>query len=297
MPVTKAAPRGFSLVELLVSLATGLFLLSGVMGIFSATLSSQGNVLKTTRLNQELRNIIDLISRDVRRAGYWGLAVATGQPEGSLTLSGTSGSITVTSSGTPFGTLGSGVIGRTLITDYGAATITAYTSASTVSATVTRNFSTTTINEGSWMLSNLFAESANDLTVSGSCIQYTYDRDGDSTVDADEKFAFRLNSGVVQMYPGSGTAPVCSTGVGTWEDLSSDSITITELTFSLADTECINLSAGGTDCGSTAPASGDVLTYIREVDIVLTGALANDSSVSRSLTETVRLRNDKMAVY
>ena len=289
--------RGFSLVELLVSLATGLFLLAGVMGIFSATLSSQGSVLKATRLNQELRNIMDLISRDVRRAGYWGFASATGQPEGTLTLSGTSGSITVTSSGTPFGALGSGVIGRTLMTDYGAATITAYTNPSTVSATVTHTFSSTTINEGGWMLSNLFTESANDLTASGSCIQYTYDRNGDSAIDANERFAFRLNSGVVQMYPGSGTAPVCASVAGTWEDLSSDSITITTLTFSAADTECINLSAGATDCGASTPASGDVLTYIREVDMTITGELASDSSVSRSLTETVRLRNDKIAVY
>ena len=66
--------RGFSLTELLVGLATSMFLLAGVLGMFSSTLSSQGANLKQTRLNQELRNMMNLMSRDIRRAGYWSLA-------------------------------------------------------------------------------------------------------------------------------------------------------------------------------------------------------------------------------
>lgn len=291
--------HGLSLTELLISLATSLFLLSGVVGMFSATLSSQGDSLKATRLNQELRNVMDLMSRDIRRAGYWGLAYATGQPAGNLTLSATTGNITVTSSDTPFAAIGAGLVGRELISSYGAATITGYTDASTVSATVTQTFSATGINEGEWMLSNLFSETANDVAISGdqTCIQYAYDSNGDSTVDANERFAFRLSGTTVQMYPGSGVAPDCSNGNGNWVDLSSDTVSIDTLTFSDAGSQCINLSDASSDCYAVTPTSGNVLVYIRQIDITLTGSLAATPAVTRTLQESVRLRNDRMAVY
>lgn len=297
MNTVRSQHHGFSLTELLVGLATSMFLLAGVLGMFSSTLASQGASLKQTRLNQELRNIMDLMSRDIRRAGFWDLAAFAAQPQGAITLSSTSGSITVTSSAAPFSGIGAGLVGRTLMSSYGAGTITAYTSASQITVNVTRTFSQTWINEGSWMISNLFTETANNLAISGdeTCVQYTYDRNGDSTVDANEKFAFRLHDGIVQMYAGSGTAPNCSSGAGSWSDLSSDTLNITALTFSPDDTTCINLNTAG-NCTSPAPSSGDVLLYQREVDITLTGTLANNASVSRTMVEAVRLRNDVITV-
>ena len=290
--------RGFSLTELLVGLATSMFLLAGVLGMFSSTLSSQGSNLKQTRLNQELRNMMDLMSRDIRRAGYWSLASYAAQPAGAITLSGTTGSITVTSNAAPFTNLNSAaLVGRTLLTGFGAGTITGRTNDSAISVTVTRTFSQTWINEGSWMISNLFSDSANNLTLSadGTCVQYAYDSAGDGTLSDNDKFAFRLSNGVVQMYPGSGTAPNCTAGTGTFTDLSSNTINITALTFSSADTTCINLNAVG-NCTSPAPTSGQVLLYQRELDITLTGALASDASVTRTMSESVRLRNDVITV-
>lgn len=299
MNTARSQHRGFSLTELLVGLATSMFLLAGVLGMFSSTLASQGASLKQTRLNQELRNIMDLMSRDIRRAGFWELAPYAAQPQGAITLSGTSGSITVTSSAAPFSGIGAGLVGRTLMSSYGAGTITAYNSGPPASITVnvTRPFSQSWINEGSWMISNLFTETANNLAISGdeTCVQYTYDRNGDSTVDANEKFAFRLHNGIVQMYAGSGTAPDCSSGAGSWSELSSDTLNITALTFSTDDTTCINLNTAG-NCTSPAPSSGDVLLYQREVDITLTGTLANNASVTRTMVEAVRLRNDVITV-
>ena len=281
------------------SLATGMFLLAGVIGIFSSTLTSQAEGLKATRLNQDLRNIMDLMARDVRRAGYWQLAYATGEPAGNLVLSGTSGSITVTNSRTSFSTLGSNLVGRTLISDFGAATITSYDSSTSISATVTRTFTRTNLNEGQWMISNLFSETANDVTLSadGTCLQYAYDRNGDSTVDANERFAFRKNGTAIEMYAGSGTAPNCSTGAGSWETVSGDTIEITGLTFSTSAAQCLNLSTGVTSCTTPTPTSGNVLLTLREVDITLTGRLAANTAVTRTLTENVRLRNDRITVY
>jgi type IV pilus assembly protein PilW len=237
------------------------------------------------------------MSRDIRRAGYWQLADDAGQPAGNLTLSGTTGAITVTSSATPF--LGSMVTDRTLITEYGAATITGYTNTSQITATVTRTFSTTTIDEGEWMISNLFTETANDLAISadGTCIQYRYDNNGDATMDDNEKFAFRVSSGVVQMYRSPGTEPNCTSGAGNWVDVTSDDISIDTLTFSNSGNKCINVMDDDSDCNSVTPSSGNVLMQIRQVDITLIGSLASSATTTRTLTESVRLRNDRISVY
>jgi type IV pilus assembly protein PilW len=65
---------GFSLVELMVALTLGLILLTGVVSIF---LSSKVTYLaneKTARLQESGRVALDLITHDVRSAGYLGCA-------------------------------------------------------------------------------------------------------------------------------------------------------------------------------------------------------------------------------
>jgi type II secretory pathway component PulJ len=296
---------GFSLVELLVSLATGLMLLAGVLGIFTATLDSQGNNLKMTRLNQELRTTMDLITRDLRRAGYWSLAADAMRPPGDLTPSGTSGNNkSFTSSETPFAPFGAGIVGLKLMSAYGAATIDTYVSGSEVQGDITTTFTAATaIPNSYWMIANPFTDPDTggdiDFSADDTCIQYTYDRNGDTAIDSNEKFGFRLNSGVVQMHTGGNID--CSVGTGTWSDVTSNSISITDLAFENGSTVCLNLSDSSSDCDSTsggyvAPAAGDLLLWIREVDITLSGQLASDASVARTLTETVRLRNDRLVV-
>ena len=80
----RAAPaqRGLSLVELMVGIALGLFLVAGASTLFVSQLTSGRRLLMEARLNQDLRATADLITRDLRRGGYWGNAlqgtVATG---------------------------------------------------------------------------------------------------------------------------------------------------------------------------------------------------------------------------
>jgi prepilin peptidase dependent protein B len=68
--------RGLSLVEMLVGVAVGMFLIAGAATLFVANLSSSRKMLVEARLNQDLRAAADLISRDIRRAGYWSNAIA-----------------------------------------------------------------------------------------------------------------------------------------------------------------------------------------------------------------------------
>jgi len=81
----RAAPRltrhvaqgGFSIVELLIALAIGLFLSAVGTTLLVSQLHESRSLLIEARLMQDLRTAADLVSRDLRRAGYWG-AAATG---------------------------------------------------------------------------------------------------------------------------------------------------------------------------------------------------------------------------
>jgi Tfp pilus assembly protein PilW len=192
-----SSQRGLSLIELMIGLAMGLFLVAGVIGIFSTTLSDQTANLKSTRLNQELRTALDVMVRDIRRAGYWSLATSAASPPGNLVPStGSAGAITlnvVDDDGTTaipaFTDFGTGNVTLAIIaagtsaTTTAAANITTVNSTSQASGTTTNAFGTTdTILEGSWMIANPFTSGTDDIRKPDSvtypnCITYTYDAD------------------------------------------------------------------------------------------------------------------------
>lgn len=66
--------RGFTLIELMVTLVLGLVVLGGVLGVFVSTYRANSQNIKAIRLNEEMRAVMSLISRDVRRAGTRQLA-------------------------------------------------------------------------------------------------------------------------------------------------------------------------------------------------------------------------------
>jgi prepilin peptidase dependent protein B len=65
----KLAQRGFTLIELMISMVIGLIILSAVIGMFVSMIKADNDYLKSVRLNQELRSVMSLITRDLRRAG------------------------------------------------------------------------------------------------------------------------------------------------------------------------------------------------------------------------------------
>jgi len=67
---------GVTLVELMIGITVGLIVLAGVINVFVATVKSSSDSLKSSRLNQEIRASMSVISGDIRRAGYWGGATA-----------------------------------------------------------------------------------------------------------------------------------------------------------------------------------------------------------------------------
>ena len=128
----------------------------------------------------------------------------------------------------------------------------------------------------------------------GSCIVYAYDLDEDGVVDANELGGFRLNGGVVEMRTAGDTADpdTCSSTNNTWSALTdSDFITVSELTFNLDASECLNTrepdsidndSDGSTDEADEADCydnpmpsngSGNITVETRQINITLTGNL------------------------
>lgn len=61
---------GFSLVELMVALAAGLVISGAAVAFLLSSFKSNGEYVQSTRLTQELRNSLDVVTRDLRRAGY-----------------------------------------------------------------------------------------------------------------------------------------------------------------------------------------------------------------------------------
>jgi prepilin peptidase dependent protein B len=63
--------RGLSIVELMVGVAVGLFIIGGAIKLFLDMFNNNRRLVLETRVNQDLRAAADIIARDVRRAGYW----------------------------------------------------------------------------------------------------------------------------------------------------------------------------------------------------------------------------------
>lgn len=80
---------GFSLVELMVSLTLGLIISAGVISMFSTTLSANTEAVRIGRVTQDLRSVLDFMTLELRRAGYWkNAAVGAANPFAGVGVSG-----------------------------------------------------------------------------------------------------------------------------------------------------------------------------------------------------------------
>lgn len=62
--------RGLSIVELLVGITVGLFVLAGATMVATNQVSDNRRLLLETQIQQDMRTAMDIIVRDVRRSGY-----------------------------------------------------------------------------------------------------------------------------------------------------------------------------------------------------------------------------------
>ncbi|HRQ64450.1 MAG TPA: hypothetical protein PKZ76_06250 [Xanthomonadaceae bacterium] len=75
--------RGFSVVELMVALAASLVVVGSVLAFTVATVQSNAETIRATRLTQDIRVVMGLLTREIRRAGHDALAeqsIASNEP-------------------------------------------------------------------------------------------------------------------------------------------------------------------------------------------------------------------------
>lgn len=65
--------KGFTLVELIISVALGIAAVSAIMFFYISNLNSSYITLKSSKLNQEIATLMTLMVQDIRRAGYGSL--------------------------------------------------------------------------------------------------------------------------------------------------------------------------------------------------------------------------------
>lgn len=70
MKILNEKQLGFSLIELLIAMAAGLIVIGAVLAFTMSSVRSNADYISATRLSQELRNTMDFITNELRRAGY-----------------------------------------------------------------------------------------------------------------------------------------------------------------------------------------------------------------------------------
>lgn len=71
----KASKKGFSLVELMVALSLSSLVLVSVVALFSDNVRHSKDNFNANRLHQEMQAAVEVMVKDIRRAGYWGNAI------------------------------------------------------------------------------------------------------------------------------------------------------------------------------------------------------------------------------
>ncbi len=292
---------GFGLVELMIGLLVGMIVVAAALSLLSTTMASSNDNIKMTRLDQELRQIMTMLTRDLRRATIWDPAVdvtrvSLAHP---LTLSGNTGSVTVTSSSGNLADIGAKAVGGTLVFKNGSTVyrgnITAYNSGS-YSVTISTAWPATVVDvngvpASSW---SILRPESTITTASGTCILFVYETDASgiytnysaSTPSTpNEFFGYRYDStantaNAVETRTSS--AGTCAGGGGNWDNLT-DENTIKITNFSVTDNSPAALTSSGFSI------------EVRVFEISITGQLKSDPNIERTLQETVRVRNDRLS--
>jgi len=296
---------GFGLVELMIGLLVGMIVVAAAGSILTTTLTSSNDSIKMARLDQELRQVMTMVSRDLRRASAWDGAVDVARVSLSdpLTLSGNSGTVTLTSSKGNLDLVGTKAE-RGMLVYYdgtnlhkGKITAGSYNAGGeSYSVVLTGTWPTETaaldgVQQGSWSILG----PQPSITENGNCMLFAYDTNASGTITPDgttaepnEKFGYRYDAtDKAVKIKTSGTATDCAATTFTgWENLTDpDTTVISDNTdFTITNNPSATIPSYGFNVG------------VREYTIKITGKLKSDTSVERTLTETIRVRNDELGI-
>ena len=288
---------GFGLVELMIGLLVGMIVVAAAGSILTTTLTSSNDNIKMARLDQELRQVMTMVSRDLRRASTWDGAVDVSRVSLSdpLTLSGNSGTVTLTSSKGNLDLIGTKAEGGMLVyydgTNLHTGVVGTFTAGGeSYSVVLTGTWPTETagldgVQQGSWSILG----PQPSITENGNCMTFAYDINASGTIttaDPNEQFGYRYDATdkAVKLKTSGTTATSCAATTFTgWENITDPGTTVI------------------TDFTITNNSPATILSYgfnvgVREYTIKITGNLKSDTSVVRTLNETIRVRNDELGI-
>lgn len=268
MLTRRQAQRGMTLVELMVALAISLVVLAGATSVYLTSLRLENDNLNLARLTQDMRSMMDVMVRDIRRAGF-------------------------------------------------------------VSSDPARNLASLQSNPFFNAARDIRVLSSGTCIV----YAYNRDDDGGSdadplTVDQSEYLGFRLNAGRLEMRQSGTSNADCDNGG--WIRLSGPKVEVTALSFGLLSST-VNVTSmisdrdgdgcmDGDDASPDSPSSscrtgsfgngycdaGEGCTScirdggpdpacleVRSVTIILTARVTNAPDLNQTITQSIRLRNDK----
>ncbi len=249
---------GFSLMELLVGMALGLIVMGGAVLLFSSLSQSTSVLVSTNKMQQEIRDVGLVMTRDIRRAGYSGVVPGVDFNGDGFPSAGQG----------DFSAMLDSIRADVLFNPHftSSADVKVYDAAGTDDCI-------------------LFSYNVDgDLPAANT----------PAAVENDEWFGYRRQvvsgRGVLQMKTAGASPADCSTG--TWATISADQIDVTSLAFAMTTTEIeIGNLSGGTE--NTCEAN-DSCQCIRSVGVDMTLALAANSDISTTMRDLVRIRNDKV---
>lgn len=261
---------GFSLIELMIAVTLGLLVLAAVTAVMVSTITTNSANLNMIRLDQDLRNIMLLMTRDIRRAGSWN-------------------DTRIPSAANPRYDMGRN---RNCNPFMQQATVAVGCPAPAPAVASTDLFPSPTVT----ITPPATSASA---SVNSNCITYTYDFNGNSifeTSNPDERFGFRLHNGAIRMRQNGATCTDAATSWG--ENITDPSVlTITALNFTVNATASVIPGSNVTPIASSggAPGGSNAQIVVRDVAIRVTGRIniGGNQTAERTIEQTVRVRNDR----
>ena len=290
---------GFNLVELMIALAVSAILITGVTTVMSRVSNSAAENIASNRLNQQLRETLDFLSKELQRAGTVNWSSA-------WDADGDGAFDDVYPVGAPDGEVD--------IRDFYVATTPAM-----------ERFGAVTL----WSFPTLGdASSGTPVTCNANCdcVLYSYDLNanglqgvgagGTTAADQDdvnfELFGLRWNDGALEVRT-SGDTHTCNSG--TWEDVTDENVEITTAAFGITYASAVGAGNDSTAYAVAGDGSGSLMgnsctpvdsdntealplaadtvcLWRRKVDVDIEGRLADLPQVTMTLGTDVKIKND-----
>lgn len=74
MPVKTKQQNGFTLIEIMIAMLLGIIVVTSVFSIYISSIRGSTDITNSARLNYDLDSVTQLMTNDIKRAGYWSQA-------------------------------------------------------------------------------------------------------------------------------------------------------------------------------------------------------------------------------